>query len=60
MLSIVTGRPGAGKSYFATQVAWGGAEKGRPVCTNLALRGDWPAHVRKLDEDEVRDFWLWR
>ena len=60
MLSIVTGRPGAGKSYFATELAWRAAKVGRPVCTNLALRGDWPGCVRKLDESEVRDFWLWR
>ena len=60
MLSIVTGRPGAGKSYFATALAWRAAERGRPVCTNLALRGDWPGCVRKLDESEVREFWLWR
>jgi hypothetical protein len=60
MLSIVTGRPGAGKSYFGTELAWRAAGLGRPVCTNLALRGDWPGHVRRLDESEVRDFWLYR
>jgi len=60
MISIITGRPGSGKSYLGTEMAWRWAQQGKPVATNLPLRGSWPACVYRLPDEEVRSFWLRR
>jgi len=62
MISIITGRPGSGKSYLGTEMAWRWASSGKAVATNLPLRGSWPSCVFRLPDEEVRSFWLrrWR
>ena len=41
MLVLVTGTPGAGKSYYAVRTALGALEAGKFVATNVQLTDDW-------------------
>ncbi len=41
MIELITGAPGAGKSFFAVKKILASVEKGRVVVTNVPLREDW-------------------
>ena len=45
MIAIVTGPPGAGKSFYAVRKLAEALERGKPVVTNIPLREDWAEYL---------------
>jgi hypothetical protein len=49
LIALVTGPPGAGKSYYAVRKAAKALQDGKIVAGNVELREDWPQYVARRD-----------
>ena len=59
MIKVITGRPGSGKSYFGTKMAYKMMNKGRRVYSNLRVsftKGKYEYTNYNLTKDMIKDF----